>query len=87
MRRVRLADSFSGGRFRSVHAFARRGETEDMSRAVDLLPVRSTEATGTRPRGENLAQVIVPTDLPATLLHDEKNRETFDQNCLESDLS
>lgn len=56
-----------------------------MSRAVDLLPVRSTEATGTRPRGENLAQVIVPTDLPATLL--EKNRETFDQNCLESDSS
>lgn len=30
------------------YAFARRGETEDMRRAVDLLPVRSIEAIGTR---------------------------------------
>lgn len=69
MRRVRLADSFSGGRFRSVYAFARRGETEDMRRAVDLLPC-SFDRNDSNPagKGENLAQVIVPIDFPETLL-------------------
>lgn len=67
-----------------VRLRAARGETEDIepsgrftARSFDRNPAKG---------GENLAQVIVPTDLPPTLLHDEeKNRQTFNQNCLESD--
>lgn len=61
-------------RFRSVHAFARRGETEDMSRAVDLLPARST---GTRPRGKIWPRLLHQPICQATdSRHDEeKNQE------------
>lgn len=74
------------------YAFARRGETEDMRRAVDLLPC-SFDRNDSNPagKGENLAQVIVPIDFPETLLLCATMRrkiwwsETFNQNCLESD--